>query len=243
MKIDIRNKYFKYFFVIFPYVVMLCMCLAWLIRMQNIKNSTFILVDKNTMQLSLYNYKGELIQQTKVATGKKYGNKTQKGDMRTPEGVFKITEIENSSAWKHDFKDDSLGEIAGAYGPYFLRLEVPGQKGIGIHGTHDTLSLGSRASEGCIRVKNEELEKLVKKIRLATVVIITPSQNDVNTTADTLKKNNIKTFVSTDSKSVKKEKKQIIAKQEEKIITPKGTEINKLTPKKKKITTKSSKTK
>ena len=41
--------------------------------------------------------------------------------MKTPEGDFTIREINDSSAWKHDFKD-GLGMIEGAYGPYFIRL-------------------------------------------------------------------------------------------------------------------------
>jgi lipoprotein-anchoring transpeptidase ErfK/SrfK len=114
------------------------------------------------MKLSQYNFKGELLQQSAIATGKSYGNKSKIGDLRTPEGIFNISEVVDASDWKHDFKDDSLGEIAGAYGPFFIRLDVPGQKGIGIHGTHDNNSLGTRASEGCIRLKNEDLEQLVK---------------------------------------------------------------------------------
>lgn len=93
---------------------------------------------------------------------------------------------------KHDFKDDSLGEIPGAYGPYFIRLDVPGQKGIGIHGTHDNNSLGTRASEGCIRLKNEDLEALVKRINTTSIVIITPGQQDVNVNNDTIKIKEVK---------------------------------------------------
>ena len=77
------------------------------------------------------------------------------------------------------FKSDSLGAITGAYGPYFIRLDVPGQKGIGIHGTHDDNSIGSRASEGCIRMHNKDLIMLVKNITTASVVVITPGIEDV----------------------------------------------------------------
>jgi hypothetical protein len=33
-----------------------------------------------------------------------------------------------------------------------------GHQGIGIHGTHDDNSIRTRATEGCIRLKNEDLE-------------------------------------------------------------------------------------
>ena len=59
------------------------------------------------------------------------------------------------------------------------RLETPGHKGIGIHGTHDPLSIGTRATEGCIRIKNSELEQLVSLIRVPTTVIITPAVKDI----------------------------------------------------------------
>src|SRR5947208_1849650 len=112
-----------------------------------IKHSTFILIKKQDMMLSLYSYEGELLQESKIACGKNFGSKENMGDKKTPEGVFTVSEIQDASAWSHDF-NDNLGVIKGAYGPYFIRLNVPGQKGIGIHGTHDPNSIGTRVSEG-----------------------------------------------------------------------------------------------
>jgi hypothetical protein len=86
--------------------------------------------------------------------------------------------IEDATTWSHDFKGDTLGEIKGAYGPYFIRLDVPGQKGIGIHGTHDNASIGTRASEGCIRMHNEDVTKLAQSIKPSTVVVIVPGLED-----------------------------------------------------------------
>lgn len=95
-----------------------------------------------------------------IACGKNYGQKEKEGDMKTPEGDFTIREINDSSRWKHDFKD-GLGEIDGAYGPYFIRLWTNPHTGIGIHGTHLPSSIGSRATEGCIRLANDDLLRLV----------------------------------------------------------------------------------
>lgn len=148
-------------------------------KVENIANASFIIINKAEMTLSLYNYKGELLQKSGVATGKNFGSKQSVGDLKTPEGIFTITSIEDASNWTHDFKDDNLGTINGAYGPFFIRLNVPGQKGIGIHGTHDENSIGSRASEGCIRMHNVDLIKLVEKIKTASIVIITPSIEDI----------------------------------------------------------------
>jgi hypothetical protein len=148
-------------------------------ELKSIKNSSFIIINKADMTLSQYNYQGHLQRQFKVATGKNFGNKIEKGDCKTPEGIFTIEEIVDASTWSHDFKDDNKGPIKGAYGPFFIRLKVPGQKGIGIHGTHDNTSLGKRASEGCIRLNNNDLIDLVKNIKTNTVVVITPGNEDV----------------------------------------------------------------
>jgi len=167
--------------LVIPYLCLIPAYLWYQRTLNNIKHSTFIIINKQEMFLYHYNYKGELLQKSKIACGKKFGNKENIGDNKTPEGVFGIGEIENASTWAHDFKDGN-GEINGAYGPYFIRLNVPNQKGIGIHGTHAPNSIGSRASEGCIRMHNDELINLVNSINTASVVVITPSQSDIDST-------------------------------------------------------------
>ena len=39
-------------------------------------------------------------------------------------------------------------------------MDTGGWKGIGIHGTHAPDSLGTMASEGCIRMNNDEIRDL-----------------------------------------------------------------------------------
>ncbi|MDR2065635.1 MAG: L,D-transpeptidase [Prevotellaceae bacterium] len=137
---------------------------------------SFIIISKQDMKLRRYDLTGNLIEEYPVACGRNYGNKKKRGDNKTPEGVFTVQQIQNSSAWMHDF-GDGKGQIKNAYGPYFIRLKT-GFQGIGIHGTHDPESMGKRATEGCIRLKNEDLLKLVKNIKTSMVVIITSSLKD-----------------------------------------------------------------
>lgn len=139
--------------------------------------SAFIIIDKQEMSLSVYGPQAELLESFPIACGKNYGNKRKSGDMKTPEGVFHISQIQDASSWSHDFKDGK-GVIQGAYGPYFFRIDTPGHKGIGIHGTHDPESIGTRATEGCIRLKNEDLRKLRPHIKVGLPVIILPSDSD-----------------------------------------------------------------
>jgi hypothetical protein len=168
----------KIIFII-PFFLLIGVTYWYYNELKTIRNSNFIIINKANMTLTQYNYRGELQHQFKVATGKNFGNKIKKGDCKTPEGVFAIEEVVDASTWSHDFKGDKQGAINGAYGPFFIRLKVPGQKGIGIHGTHDNNSLGNRASEGCIRLNNNDITKLVKSIHTNAVVVITPGIEDV----------------------------------------------------------------
>lgn len=146
-------------------------------EIQKIENARIILISKQEMKLMLIDYKGKVLLSAPFACGLYPGNKQKKGDMKTPEGIFHVADIQNASDWKHDFKDGK-GQIEGAYGPYFIRLKTPGHKGIGIHGTHDSLSIGSRTTEGCIRLHNKDLKKLVGLIYPPLTVIITPAAAD-----------------------------------------------------------------
>lgn len=137
-----------------------------------------ILIDKESMTLRVIDANGIVVLQSGVATGKNYGNKEKEGDMKTPEGIFHVSEIQDASDWSHDF-GDGRGEIEGAYGPWFIRLETPPHTGIGIHGTHDPGSIGTRASEGCIRLKNEVVERLRRYVYVGMPVVITPGRLDV----------------------------------------------------------------
>ena len=134
-----------------------------------------------------------------VAVAKNPGDNQMTGDNRTPTsrgsavaiparyagaamGVpstqvpFVVEEICDASYWTHDF-GDGKGVIEGAYGPWFISLDT-GWIGIGIHGTHDPASIGTMASEGCIRLRNEDVAELKQLIYgpakgVGTRVIIT----------------------------------------------------------------------
>lgn len=116
---------------------------------------------------------GEVLEVFGVAVGKNAGDKQRAGDMRTPEGIFTVEQVQDASWWSHDF-GDGKGEIKGAYGPWFIRLKT-GWRGIGIHGTHDPASIGTDATEGCIRLRNEDVTKLKEKyIKIGMRVVIRP---------------------------------------------------------------------
>ena len=126
--------------------------------------TAWIVISKLEQKLNVYdrNAQGDtvIVAQFPCCMGKNKGNKQRRGDMRTPESPagkpFKITMIQDASTWKHDFKD-GRGNIL-AYGHWFLRLETPGHRGIGIHGsTNNENSVPGRASEGCIRLLDKDI--------------------------------------------------------------------------------------
>lgn len=130
----------------------------------------YLLVEKSRHLLHHYR-DGIKLATYSVALGKNPEDKAKEGDNATPEGHFEVNFIKDASGWTHDFKDGK-GEIKGAYGPFFIALYTGAKgsfsgktwRGIGIHGTHDPASIGTNASEGCIRLHNSDLLKLKQGI-------------------------------------------------------------------------------
>lgn len=139
--------------------------------------AVLLAISKQSMTLAVYDAHSRLLAVYPIACGKALGNKEKPGDMKTPEGLFSVQQIQDASAWTHDF-GDGKGEIRGAYGSHFIRLKTPGHRGIGIHGTHDPASIGTRATEGCIRLNNRDLLQLVKYVYVGMPVVITTSEAD-----------------------------------------------------------------
>lgn len=137
-------------------------------KVENKKNC-FILISKPELRLYVCEVlNGDTVKRAHfpVCVGLKKGQKQKKGDMKTPESTvenpFTITEIVDASTWCHDF-GDGRGSIL-SYGPWFMRLKTPGFSGIGIHGsTNNESSVPGRGSEGCIRLRDEDLIQLKEK--------------------------------------------------------------------------------
>ena len=159
-----------------------------------------ICIHKLSYKLDLYEKGTEYpIRTFSIAVAKNNGDKQRPGDNKTPvswgnivaisseykgadigvkssEVPFRVEEICDASTWSHDF-NDGKGVIEGAYGPWFISLDT-GWEGIGIHGTHDPNSIGTNASEGCIRLLNKDIDELKQIIStdnggIGTRVIIT----------------------------------------------------------------------
>lgn len=116
-----------------------------------------------------------------VCLSKNLGQKERKGDMKTPESTweqpFQITEIKKATDWVHDF-GDGRGPIL-SYGNWFMRLKTPGFSGIGIHGsTNNENSVPGRASEGCIRLHDEDLDILKERYAFQGMKVFVKSEDE-----------------------------------------------------------------
>ena len=151
--------------------------------------TAWIVISKRNMTLSVYdrNTAGDtvLVAQFPCCMGKNKGDKVKRGDMRTPESPdgkpFKITMIQDASSWHHDFKD-GRGSIL-AYGHWFLRLETPGHRGIGIHGsTNNEHTVPGRASEGCIRLLDKDIITLKEHFAYVGMPVTVQHEDQAPTT-------------------------------------------------------------
>lgn len=133
------------------------------------QNNLFIDISKQNRTLYVYETRCTgvtLIAAYPVCLGANNGDKQKRGDFRTPEchneKHFVISEINEASNWKHDF-GDGRGNMP-AYGKWFLRLAGDFEwTGIGIHGsTGNHYSIPGRASEGCIRMRDEDIIHLTE---------------------------------------------------------------------------------
>lgn len=125
-----------------------------------------IIVNKQTNELGFYE-NGRLVRVFKVATGKE--------PSFTPEGKFQIVnKIKNRTYYKGKIKG---GDPRNPLGTRWLGIDARGTSGTtyAIHGTNNPSSIGTYASDGCIRMYNHEIEWLFDQVKNYTTVIITSS--------------------------------------------------------------------
>lgn len=120
----------------------------------------------NTLVLTL---NGEFFKRYAVGTGKA-------GE--TPAGTFTIQrKIERPSWWLNDGSEIPYGSPENILGTRWMSLKATGTtrpvRGYGIHGTWNAAGIGRASSQGCIRMRNAEVEELFMLVAEGTPVIIT----------------------------------------------------------------------
>lgn len=142
------------------------------------KFDRFIVVDKASMRVILYDRFGNVEKSYDMACAKNYGTKHKKADSRTPEGFFEVEGRYNSTEWLYTDDDGVTSQKKGQFGPRFIRLKIPVTSQIGIHGTCSPWSIGHRTSHGCIRITNENILELIELVEPGMPVIVLPGKRD-----------------------------------------------------------------
>jgi len=134
-----------------------------------------ILVDKSRNRLYVFENAGPMLppmlrSDFYIAYGKKEGNKVREGDLRTPEGVYRITS---------HIPDEKLPPMYGV-GAYPInypneldrKLDKSGF-GIWLHGTdREFYSRPPNDSEGCVVLTNEDLDRIEDGFQVGTTPVI-----------------------------------------------------------------------
>ncbi|MBN1114363.1 MAG: L,D-transpeptidase family protein [Oligoflexia bacterium] len=136
-------------------------------------------VDKKNFRVYLYFYNGEtrLLKTYDSLTGKVFGIKTEAGDNKTPEGIYFFQDyISGSTLLKQH------GKYALIYGSLAVPMNYPNPvdklnnrkgNGIWLHGTESDERVEKReGTEGCVAVKNIDVENMIIFIQTQTTPII-----------------------------------------------------------------------
>jgi murein L,D-transpeptidase YafK len=144
-----------------------------------------VVVTKHARRLELYR-RGTLVRAFPIVLGARpMGAKRFEGDMRTPEGVYRVAAKRLHGRWRYfiaiDYPtaDDRSAYDADVYAGLIPQIggKVPGLGGnLGIHGNdrpRDQAS-GKDWTRGCVAMRNEDVAVLYDTVDVGTPVIVLP---------------------------------------------------------------------
>lgn len=129
----------------------------------------------NKSSNTLYFLKDGLVQETyPVATGKTI-------DL-TPNGKFKIVIKFKNPGWGGAGLSNPIagGHPTNPLGTRWMGISYGGGTKYGVHGNSNPRSIGTYASLGCVRMFNEDVEKLYEKVKTQTPIWIGPEEALIN---------------------------------------------------------------
>jgi murein L,D-transpeptidase YafK len=140
-----------------------------------------IVVDKSDYELKVYDTEGWLVTYPVVFGNKTLSDKKMEGDRNTPEGTFRITNKRDNYKWnKFVSFDYPTQESYAKFNHRKAKGEIPANAkiggSIGIHGTwpgsDHVVDNYINWTEGCISMKNEDLNELYEMLPLYTKLVI-----------------------------------------------------------------------
>ncbi|MEJ7894043.1 MAG: L,D-transpeptidase [Solirubrobacteraceae bacterium] len=129
---------------------------------------TIVTIDQSTFTLRLFR---------RLRYDRSYGVAVGQAEYPTPNGVFAIQSKQVNPTWtapNSPWAGESAGQSFDSSDPNNpLRARWMGVNGsIGIHGTGEDYSIGSRASHGCIRMHEADVIDLFDRVEIGTPVLI-----------------------------------------------------------------------
>lgn len=156
------------FFMQKIYAILLAFTISplWPIGPNPLPGDPFIVVNKATNQVAFIQNE-EVIAIFPAATGKT--------NELTPEGLFTVTVKAINPYYRK--KNILGGSPKNPLGSRWIGFDAEDTEGrtYGIHGTNNPYTIGGYVSQGCIRLTNENVEKLFDMVPLGTKIYITRS--------------------------------------------------------------------
>lgn len=140
-----------------------------------------IVIDKSSYELYVYDRQGWFATYPVVFGNSSLDDKKMEGDRNTPEGSFKIANKRIHEKWdRYMGLDYPTAQSLEKFRQRKLRGEIPANAspggGVGIHGTwpHDDYMIDryQNWTNGCISLKNEDIEDLYSYVPVGTPVTI-----------------------------------------------------------------------
>jgi len=134
-------------------------------KLKFLKGNFSVEIDKSDFWLDMY-IDGRWLQGFPVGHGK---------NNCTPSGDFIVDLVQKKPMWQpRDGRTPiAYGDEGNPLGERWIGFEdTPSHQGLGIHGTSDPETIGSMASEGCIRLRNEDVVEFFPWMRLGTRILI-----------------------------------------------------------------------
>lgn len=111
---------------------------------------------------------------------KRYPIAVGKPSTPTPEGVFEIINKVKNPTWFRPRKHPVPPGPRNPLGHYWMGF----YRGYGIHGNNNASSIGRYVSNGCIRMRNQDVAELFKILPIRTPVLITYDLFEIRTETD-----------------------------------------------------------
>ncbi|NEP16366.1 MAG: L,D-transpeptidase [Leptolyngbya sp. SIO4C1] len=96
-------------------------------------------------------------------------------EWQTPVGTFAVQQMRKDPAWQHPITRTVIAPGPdNPLGTRWIGFWRDGEAQIGFHGTNQESLIGQAVSHGCIRMRNQDIQKLYDYLALGTPVVVEP---------------------------------------------------------------------